>query len=139
MPLSAKTLHASGRISDKQMTRLAALRGTRSQPSKMAPFEHKDRDEGAKGNKGIPEVCDYEINDKRVQSKSHMTKGSKAGPERQVPGRKLINDGATQRPKFPASGDVSSRNPKTGNTRMKGGRKQRTGNMYDVPDRNGFR
>jgi hypothetical protein len=139
MPLSARSLHASGRISDKQMAKLAVLRGTRSQPSKMAPFEDKRKAEGSVHNRGIPEMGEREINHRSVQTKSRMTKGSKAGPERQIHPRKQLNAAETQHPKFPASGDVRASNPKTGNTRMKGGRTQRTGSVYDEPGRNGFR
>jgi hypothetical protein len=134
MPLSAKSLHASGRISDKQMSKLAVLRGSHSQKSKMAPFDGKKRDEGAKGNRGIPEVCDYEIDKPSVQSRSNMSKGGKAGPEGGTLKRKQID--TRQTPKFPAGGDVKASNPKTGNTRMKGGRVQKAGVVYNVPGRN---
>ena len=139
MPLSAKALHASGRISDKQMAKLQVLRGTRSEPSKMAPFEHKDKDEAKGHGRGYAAMNKREINSPATQSKSRMTKGSKAGPERQIKARENIHSAETQHPKFPAGGELRASNPKTGNTRMKGGRTQRTGNVYDEPGRNGFR
>src|SRR6516165_866091 len=139
MPLSAKSLHASGRISDKQMHKLQVLRGTHSQPSKMAPFEHKDKDEAKGHGRGYAAMNKREINSPATQSKSRMTKRSKAGPERQIKARENIHSAETQHPKFPAGGELRASNPKTGNTRMKGGRTQRTGNVYDEPGRNGFR
>ena len=135
--LSAKSLHASGRISDKQMSKLQVLRGTRSQKSKMAPFEQKTKGEGRVGNKGIPEVCDDEIDKPSTQSKSNMSRGSKAGPEGGTFRRGQIDSG--KKAKFPSGGDVKASNPKTGNTKMLGGRKQRSGNVYDVPGGNGAR
>jgi hypothetical protein len=143
--LSAKSLHASGRISDKQMHKLHALRGTKSQKSKMAPFEQKTRDEGHVRNKGIGEMDEREINDRTVQDKgrtygiggrrSPPSTGGRAGPEGQLH-VKHIDNAQMQKPKFPRSGDMRASNPKTGNTRMKGGAVQRAGNMYDVPSRN---
>ena len=128
MPLSAKSLHASGRISDKQMSKLKVLRGTTSQRSKMAPFERKDKDEGdvGRGNRG--ELRPHEINHEGRQDKGGSwgtsgygppTKGGRAGKEGQLH-VKQIDKPKMQHPKFPRGGDVSARNPKTGNTRMKG-------------------
>jgi hypothetical protein len=127
MPLSAKSLHASGRISDKQMHKLSALRGTRSQPSKMARFEHKEKDEGRLGNRGEPPA--NEINHPTNQDRGRTSgfggrrappsKGGRSGPEGQLH-VKHIDQAKHQKPKFPASGDLRASNPKTGNTRMKG-------------------
>jgi hypothetical protein len=129
MPLSARSLHASGRISDKQMAKLEVLRGTKAQKSKMAPFHSRKKDEGHIGNKGIPEAGDYEINDRTVQDKggsfghggkrSPPSKGGRAGKEGQFH-VKHIDKPSMQHPKFPASGNVRASNPKTGNTRMHG-------------------
>jgi hypothetical protein len=146
MPLSAKSLHAAGRISDRQMTKLAALRGTRSQKSKMAPFDSKSKAEGAVGNKGI--LGKGEINSSRHQDKggtwgtsgrSPPSKGGRAGPEGQLQPRKQIDQGNKQRPKFPPGGDVKASNPKGPPARARKAPIQRAGNVYDEPDRNGAR
>jgi len=129
MPLSARSLHASGRISDKQMAKLEVLRGTKAQKSKMAPFHSRRKDEGHTRNKGVPEMCDDQINHKSVQDSGGTyghggkygppSKGGRAGPEGQFK-RREIDTGEFERPKFPKGGDVKASNPKTGNTRMKG-------------------
>lgn len=119
--LSAKSLHASGRISDKQMKKLAVLRATRSEKSKMAPFDSPKKDEGRLGNKGKSPV--NEINSATHQDRGGRygtpTKHGRAGPEGQLH-KGHIDEGRHQRPKFPAGGDVKASNPKTGNTKMKG-------------------
>jgi hypothetical protein len=139
MTLSAKSLHRSGAISDKQMAKLQVLRGSKSQKSKMAPFEQKTKDEGDPGKRGIPEVEVGEINNRTVQAKNRSfgyggkrsgpSKAGRAGPEGQVHVNE-IDRSDYQKPNFPAGGNVQASNPKTGNTRMKGGRKQQSLPMY---------
>jgi len=139
MTLSAKSLHRSGSISDKQMAKLQVLRGTKAQKSKMAPFEQKTKDEGHQRNKGIPEMRVNEINNGRVQDKGGSfgvggkrgppSKGGRAGPEGQTHVDE-IDRADYQRPKFPAGGNVKASNPKTGNTKMKAKRKQPSLPMY---------
>lgn len=139
MTLSAKSLHRSGSISDKQMAKLQVLRGTRAQKSKMAPFMQKTKDEGHPKNRGIPEISVNEINNGRVQDKGGSfgvggkrappSKGGRAGPESGVSVSE-INRADYQTPKFPSGGNVKSSNPKTGNTKMIAKRKQRSLPMY---------
>jgi hypothetical protein len=53
MAQSARSLMRSGLISPKASAKLAVLRGTRAQGSKMAAFEHKFKDQGrVQGNDG---------------------------------------------------------------------------------------
>lgn len=139
MTLSAKSLHRSGAISDKQMAKLQVLRGTKAQKSKMAPFDSKQKDEGHQRNKGIPEMRTDQINNGRVQDKGGSfgmggrrgppSKGGRAGPEGQVHVNE-IDRADKQQPKFPSGGNVKASNPKTGNTRMKSKTKQRSLPMY---------
>lgn len=133
MTLSAKSLHRSGSISDKQMAKLQVLRGTKAQKSKMAPFMSKQKDEGDPGKKGIPEINVGQINNSRVQDKGGKygtpSKGGSVGKTGQVSVDE-INRADYQSPKFPSGGNVKSSNPKTGNTRMKAKSKQRSLPMY---------
>ena len=120
--LSAKSLAARGSISPKQMQKLAVLRGTRSQKSKMAPFEHKDKDEGQAHGKGHPDYSVDEINERATQRRCTAGRVSKGGQARggTEPHSGHINYGAFGKPAFPPGSKVSAKNPKTGNTRMKG-------------------
>jgi hypothetical protein len=133
--LSAKSLHASGRISDKQMKKLAVLRATRSQKSKMAPFDSREKDEGRLGNEGKTPV--NEINSREHQDRGGRygtpTKHGRAGSEGQLH-KSHINEPQHQHPKFPSGGDVKASNPKTGNTRMKGGKQRPSGPLYGGPN-----
>jgi hypothetical protein len=139
MTLSAKSLHRSGSISDKQMAKLQVLRGTKAQKSKMAPFEQKTKDEGSTRSKGISQMRVNEINNKQVQDQggSYGTSGKREPPSKGgragSPGQYHVNEinrGDYQTPKFPAGGNVKASNPKTGNTRMKAKRKQPSLPMY---------
>jgi len=132
MPLSAKSLHASGSISDKQMAKLQVLRGTRAQKSKMAPFEQKTKDEGHQSHVGARGYSVNEINDKSQQKKGKYGRVSKGGSVNHggQPGVNAINQSDYVNPKFPAGSKVKSSNPKTGNTRMKAKTKQRSLPMY---------
>jgi hypothetical protein len=133
MTLSAKSLHRSGSISDKQMAKLQVLRGTKAQKSKMAPFMQKTKDEGDRDNLGIPEMRVNQINNKRVQDAGgkygNPSKGGSVNKTGQVSVNE-INRGDYQTPKFPAGGNVKASNPKTGNTRMKAKKKQPSLPMY---------
>lgn len=106
MPLSAKSLHKSGSISDKQMAKLQVLRGTKAQKSKMAPFMQKTKDEGHQNNKGIPEARVNQINGP-AQDKGgkfgNPSKGGSAGTEGQYHVNE-INRADKQTPKFPKEG-----------------------------------
>lgn len=131
MTLSAKSLHRSGSISDKQMAKLQVLRGTRAQKSKMAPFEQKTKDEGA-GKKGIPGIRANQINGPNQDSGGKYGNPSKGGRQA-LAGQVSVNEinrGDYQAPKFPSGGNVKASNPKTGNTRMKAKTKQPSLPMY---------
>jgi hypothetical protein len=122
MGLSAESLHRSGHISDKQMSKLKELRGTKLQKGRMTTFEHKGKDEGDKNGRGIPSVSVDEIDERSVQrtgSRFLPSKGGRAEGGTEFRSDQIDQKGF-QRGKFPKGGDVSSRNPKTGNTRMKG-------------------
>ena len=132
MTLSAKSLHRSGSISDKQMAKLQVLRGTKAQKSKMAPFMSKQKDEGHQRNKGIPAVRVNEINGPNQDKGGRFgtpSKGGRVNKTGQVSVNE-INRGDYQSPKFPAGGNVKASNPKTGNTKMIAKRKQRPLPMY---------
>ena len=134
MPVSAKSLHARGLISDKQM-KLAAQKGTRSQPSKMAPFDGKGRTaEGSLGNKG--RLTAREINAPVAQKtggKFLPSKGAKVGKGGGLT-KNQISEGAAQRPKFPAGHKMRGKltKPKA----IRGTTSQSSGVVYDTPDRN---
>jgi hypothetical protein len=133
MTLSAKSLHKSGSISDKQMAKLQVLRGTKAQKSKMAPFNQKTKDEGHQRNKGISQMETNQINNKQVQDAGGKYGTPSKGGRQTLGGQPKvgqIDEGSMQRPKFPSGGNVKASNPKTGNTRMKGGKKQQSLPMY---------
>ena len=97
--------------------KLAVLRGTRPQKSKMAAFNRREKDEGDTKRAEIPV---NEINHPTNQAGGRPTKGGGVGkPESQVKSNQ-INDKSMTGKRWPAGGDVSSKNPATGNTRMKG-------------------
>jgi hypothetical protein len=110
-----------GSISPKAQSRLngklAVLRKTRAQKTRMAAFDGKAKDEGS--TKG--EIPVTEINHPTNQAKKmgNPSKGGRAGGERQFRSNQ-INDKSLQSKKWVPGSDVSSRNPATGNTRMKG-------------------
>jgi hypothetical protein len=134
MPVSAKSLHARGLISDRQM-KLHALKGTRSEPSKMAPFEHKDRDEGKLGNRGTLTTKGH-INSRATQKTPSRFKASKGGRVNNTGQlhKGLIDEAAAQGPKFPAGG--KARGKLTKPSKLKGTRSQKSAVVYDTPSRN---
>ena len=102
--------------------KLAILRQTRAQKSKMATFEHKERDEGKLAQRA--EVPNNEINNKTNQGGSamhgrHVSKGGPVGKSESQFNSKQIDQHENKKA-WPKGGDVSASNPKTGNTRMKG-------------------
>lgn len=132
MTLSAKSLHRSGAISDKQMAKLQVLRGTKAQKSKMAPFDSKQKDEGHPRNKGIPQMRVNQINGPAQDKGGKYGTPSKGGGVNKT-GQVSVNEINRmdyQSPKFPAGGNVKASNPKTGNTKMKAKRKQPSLPMY---------
>lgn len=133
MPVSAKSLHARGLISDKQM-KLAALKGSRSQPSKMAPFNGKRADEGKLGNRG--RLDEGQINARSSQRTSGKFLPSKGGSVGKGGGltKNQISEGAAQRPKFPAGHKMRGKltKPKA----IRGTTSQSSGVVYNDPSRN---
>lgn len=147
-----------GSISPKAQAKLngklAVLRQTRPQKSKMAAFSTSTKDEGSAHKRA--EVPSNEINHPtnqrdRVGSKpSAPGKGkgrainstlagtrSTGGQARggTAPTRRQIDQGAMQSKKWIPGSNVSGYNPATGNTRMKGPIAQR-GPMYGGGGRN---
>lgn len=119
----------SPKAAKKLNGKLAVLRGTRPQKSRMAAFDHKAKDEGKTQQRA--EVPGNEIDHPTNQRDRIGSTPSKGGQARggAEPRTGHINQGSQQRPKFPAGGAMSSKNPKTGNTRMKGAIAQ-SGPMY---------
>ena len=134
MPVSAKSLHARGLISDKQM-KLAAQKGTRSQPSKMAPFDGKGRTaEGSLGNKGRLKANQIDSHEtQKTGGKFLPSKGGSVGKGGGLT-KNQISEGAAQRPKFPAGHKMRGKltKPKA----IRGTTSQSSGVVYDTPDRN---
>lgn len=108
-PKAAKSLNS----------KLAVLRGTRHQPSKMAAFDRKEKDEEGMKNALIH---GGEINHPANQKKGSVGSVSKGGgigmAEKQFNANEINKPG--YRKAWPKGGGVSSSNPATGNTRMKG-------------------
>jgi hypothetical protein len=121
---SATSLMNSGTISAKAGAalnkKLAVLKQTRAQNSKMAAFAGRSKDEGSTHQKA--EVPNNEINNKTNQRDRIGSKPSAGGQARggTAPKRTQIDQGAMQGKKWIPGGNVSAANPKTGNTRMKG-------------------
>jgi hypothetical protein len=114
----------AGSISPKAATKvnakLAVLRKTRAQKTKMAAFEHKHKDEGfdpVKAEIPVNEI-DHPTNQKKG-SAGRVSKGGGIGEKEQEIHAVEI-DKPTNKKAWPKGGGVSSSNPKTGNTRMKG-------------------
>ena len=141
MPVSARSLHARGLISDHQM-KLHAQKGTRSQPSKLAHFDGKRADEGEVRNRGV--LPKRQINSPATQDRGGTfgtggkfgppTRGGRAGPEGQL-SRNQIGEASKQHPKFPKGGS-RAKGRMTKPAKLKGTRSQSSGVVYDEPDRN---
>jgi hypothetical protein len=102
-------------------SKLAVLRGTRPQKSKMAAFNHSEKDEGSAHKKA--EIPNREINHPTNQGGSaahgrRVSKGGGVGKAESQLHRGEI-DGQNKKT-WPYGGGVSAGNPATGNTRMKG-------------------
>ncbi len=103
-------------------SKLAVLRGTRPQKSKMAAFGRKEKDEGSAHKKA--EIPNREINHPTNQGGSaaygrRVSKGGGVGKGESQVGRSQIDQGENKKT-WPYGGGVSASNPATGNTRMKG-------------------
>ena len=109
----------SAKAAKKVNGKLAQLRGTKAQKSKMAGFESKEKDEvGTRG-----EVPNSEINHRTNQGGSatygrQVSKGGAVNKTGQFKTNEINKPGNGKT--WPAGGDVKASNPKTGNTRMKG-------------------
>jgi hypothetical protein len=101
-------------------SKLAVLRQTRPQKSKMVAFDGKSKDEGT--GKKRAEIPGREINHPTNQKKKGIGTVSKGGGigkgESQFNSRQI--DQGENKKTWPKGGGVSSSNPATGNTRMKG-------------------
>jgi hypothetical protein len=138
MPVSAKSLARRGLISDRVMKLHASK--SHSQPSKMAKFDAKRRDEGEDDNRGV--LPKRQINSPATQDKGGTwgtkgrgppSKGGRAGPEGQL-GVNEIGNKARQQPKFPKGGTAKGKYTKPG--AIKGTKSQSTGVVYNDPSRN---
>jgi hypothetical protein len=137
MAESPDSLFRRGMISSKQMGKLAAQRGTRAEPSKMANFDDKGgrRDQGAGRDRGISETSVGHINNARQQREgsaiaSKPTRGGRVNKGGQ-PGVDAINQ--DQRPAFPAGGTPRKQSLGTP-ARARGGRQRPSGPMYGGPN-----
>jgi hypothetical protein len=109
----------SPRAAKKLNSKLAVLRATRPQNSKMAGFNRSERDEGSAHKKA--EIPNREINHPTNQAKKgvgSVSKGGGIGKAESQFSRGQIDD--SNKKTWPKGGGVSASNPKTGNTRMKG-------------------
>lgn len=107
-----------GMISPKAGRKLAA------KTAKRSAFNARQRDEGELDNYGLAD--ETTINDARFQRGGRVSRSGGAGPERQEHRRHI--DKAANRREWPAGAQVSSSNPKTGNSRMLGGLAGSNGN-----------
>jgi len=119
---SLNSLMASGAISAKAAAKFkpAILRQTRAQKGKMARFDGRSKDEGSAHKKA--EVPSNHISHPTNQRDRVGSTPSKGGQARggTVPTRKQIDQAPLQGKKWIPGSGVSTKNPKTGNTRMKG-------------------
>src|SRR5260221_943388 len=101
-------------------SKLAVLRGTRPQKSKMAAFNKSEKDEGSAHKKA--EIPNREINHPTNQKKKNIGTVSKCGAlgkAESQENRSHIDAGRNAKT-WPGGGGVSASNPATGNIRMKG-------------------
>jgi hypothetical protein len=101
-------------------SKLAVLRGTRAQKSKLAAFGRKEKDEGSAHKKA--EIPNREINHPTNQGGSvgrHVSKGGGIGKGESQENRSHIDAGRNAKT-WPKGGGVSASNPATGNVKMKG-------------------
>lgn len=114
----------------------AVLKATKVQKSKMAPFDGKKKDEAKAHSKGHRIVRVGQINASSTQAdraKSMPSKGARVNAS-YVPGRKAIDQFPKGQAKtFPAGAGMKSSNGFTGNTKMKGGTKPKSGGPYGGP------
>lgn len=99
--------------------KLAILKQTRAQNSKMAAFGRKEKDEGSAHKKA--EIPNREINHPTNQKKGigTVSKGGGIGKGESQLHKGEIDQGENKKT-WPSGGGVSASNPATGNTRMKG-------------------
>ena len=124
-----------GSISNKAWgkARLSVLRGTKSQPSKMANFDSKEKNEG--GARGV--IKAKHNNDSMTQGtrREHMGAERMGGKQRKgQPRHHHIN--RAQGPLNPSGTGQTGRSTKeaSDNTAMKGARVQPSGPLYGGPN-----
>lgn len=114
----------------------AVLKATKVQKSKMAPFDGKSKDEGKAHAKGHAIARVGQINDSKTQrdrAKSMPSKGARVNAS-QTPNRKQIDRfPGKQAATFPKGAGMKSSKGFTGNTKMKGGPKPKSGGQYGGP------
>jgi hypothetical protein len=103
-------------------SKLAVLRQTRPQKSKMAAFNKSEKDEGSAHKKA--EIPNREINHPTNQGGGaaygrRVSKGGSVGKSESQLNSRQINQPENAKT-WPKGGGVSAGNPATGNTRMKG-------------------
>lgn len=126
---SLNALMRSGAVSHKTAGKWqvpSKIKGTSSQPSKMANFDHSQRDEASKDSHGAVPI-DHKgghINAAQFQRDKARSMPSKGGAvnAKYVPGRRAINQFPEgQHKTFPKGASYEGGpSAKTGNTRMKG-------------------
>lgn len=140
MAEALESMFRRGVISGKQMGKLAALKGTKPQNSKMAAFDGKSKDEGDRAEYGHESFSTDEINEKGVQDKGGKygtpSKGGRAGPERAAAKTREIDDSSMQKPKFPAGDKVRAGKRGAGPVGMGGKSKalRSSGGAYGGPN-----
>jgi hypothetical protein len=127
----------SGLISAGAASKLAVLKGTKVQASKMASFDGKSKDEGAGKSKGDAIARTRHIEAPSTQKDRARSKPSSGAQAKgsQIPRRAQINTfPGKQKVAFPAgTGDKRSPKAASDNTRMKGGPKPKSGGPYGGP------
>ena len=104
MAQSRRSLMRSGLISPKASAKLAVLKKTRAQKSKMATFDHTFRDEGRTQQRA--EVPNREIDHPTNQRDRARSLPSKGGSVGRIGMPKTAHIDREQGPKFPAGGSV---------------------------------
>jgi hypothetical protein len=138
MPDNAKTLFKTGAISKRAYNKV--LGQTRNQPTKMANFEEKTKDEAGgknRGHSGVASARHIDQNQGRARGIGHgkavadgrVTGGGgvKGGTQ---PKRAEIDYGAFQKPDFPAGAKVKKGNRRVGAPKAARGRIPAQGGQY---------
>jgi len=134
MAASAKSLMRAGLISPKAGAKLAVLRGTRAQKSKMASFDGKQKDEAIRTRGEVPPNEINHPTNQRHGSRFMPSKGGSVGKGGQ-PTRSAIDENTGK--KFPGESKVGTKaaQPRISTARTKGTIAQ-SGPMYGGGGRN---